>query len=88
MNDDEPVLLHAEGHVLHITLNRPRALNALTHTMVRAIDEALTGAADDDAVTAVVISGAGERGLCSRRRHPLDLRGRPCGPPRLRGLLA
>uniref|UniRef100_A0AAU3GNZ0 3-hydroxyisobutyryl-CoA hydrolase n=1 Tax=Streptomyces sp. NBC_01401 TaxID=2903854 RepID=A0AAU3GNZ0_9ACTN len=65
MNDDEPVLLHAEGHVLHITLNRPRALNALTHTMVRAIDEALTGAADDDAVTAVVISGAGERGLCA-----------------------
>lgn len=37
MNDDEPVLLHTEGHILHITLNRPRALNALTHTMVRRI---------------------------------------------------
>jgi len=65
MNDDEPVLLHTEGHVLHITLNRPRALNALTHTMVRAIGEALTLAAEDDAVTAVVIGGAGERGLCA-----------------------
>lgn len=65
MNDDEPVLLHTEGRILHIALNRPRALNALTHTMVRAIDEALTGAADDDGVTAVVISGAGERGLCA-----------------------
>ncbi|MEU8709807.1 enoyl-CoA hydratase/isomerase family protein [Streptomyces sp. NPDC048565] len=65
MNDDEPVLLHTEGRILHITLNRPRALNALTHTMVRGIDEALTGAADDDEVTAVVISGAGERGLCA-----------------------
>ncbi|MGW4231757.1 enoyl-CoA hydratase/isomerase family protein [Streptomyces sp. NPDC004980] len=65
MYDDEPVLLHTEGHTLHITLNRPRALNALTHSMVRRIDEALTLGDADDAVTAVVISGAGERGLCA-----------------------
>ncbi|MFI9491054.1 MULTISPECIES: enoyl-CoA hydratase/isomerase family protein [Streptomyces] len=65
MNDDESVLLHTEGHILHITLNRPRALNALTHSMVRIIDEALDQAAGDDAVAAVLISGAGERGLCA-----------------------
>ncbi|WP_250291396.1 enoyl-CoA hydratase/isomerase family protein [Streptomyces atroolivaceus] len=65
MNDDEPVLLHTEGHVLHITLNRPRALNALTHSMVRGIGEALTLAAEDDTVIAVVIGGAGGRGLCA-----------------------
>ncbi|MEU0126548.1 MULTISPECIES: enoyl-CoA hydratase/isomerase family protein [unclassified Streptomyces] len=65
MNDDEPVLLHTAGRVLHITLNRPRALNALTHTMVRGIDEALTRAAGDDDVTAVVIAGSGDRGLCA-----------------------
>ncbi|WP_031081204.1 enoyl-CoA hydratase/isomerase family protein [Streptomyces sp. NRRL WC-3549] len=65
MNDDEPVLLHTEGHTLHITLNRPKALNALTHTMVRLIDEALAQAATDASVVAVVISGAGERGLCA-----------------------
>ncbi|MFF2138522.1 enoyl-CoA hydratase/isomerase family protein [Streptomyces sp. NPDC058193] len=65
MNDDEPVLLHTEGHLLHITLNRPRALNALTHAMVRRIDEALTLAAGDDTVAAVVIRGAGDRGLCA-----------------------
>jgi enoyl-CoA hydratase len=65
MNDDEPVLLHTEGPVLHITLNRPRAINALTHTMVRRIAEALTRAAADDEVTAVLITGAGERGLCA-----------------------
>ncbi|MFI2780353.1 enoyl-CoA hydratase/isomerase family protein [Streptomyces sp. ALB3] len=65
MNDDEPVLLHTDGRVLHITLNRPRALNALTHSMVRGLDEALTLAAGDDAVTAVVIQGAGGRGLCA-----------------------
>ncbi|WP_328907715.1 enoyl-CoA hydratase/isomerase family protein [Streptomyces sp. NBC_00234] len=64
MNDDT-VLLHTEGRTLHITLNRPRALNALTHAMVRRIDEGLATAEQDDSVVAVVISGAGERGLCA-----------------------
>ncbi|MFF2324933.1 MULTISPECIES: enoyl-CoA hydratase/isomerase family protein [unclassified Streptomyces] len=65
MNHDESVLLHTEGRVRHITLNRPRALNALNHAMVLRIDEALAEAAADDAVTAVLITGAGERGLCA-----------------------
>ncbi|WP_411083356.1 enoyl-CoA hydratase/isomerase family protein [Streptomyces sp. cmx-18-6] len=66
MNDDDrPVLLEARGRSLHITLNRPRAINALTHTMVRLLDEALAGAERDEAVTSVVLSGAGERGLCA-----------------------
>ncbi|MGW8887523.1 enoyl-CoA hydratase/isomerase family protein [Streptomyces sp. NPDC055749] len=62
---DDTVLLHTEGHTLHITLNRPRALNALTHTMVRRVAEGLATAEQDDSVVAVVISGAGERGLCA-----------------------
>lgn len=59
MNNEDPVLLHTEGRTRHITLNRPRALNALTHTMVLRVDEALTAAEQDDSVTAVLISGAG-----------------------------
>ncbi|MEU4930530.1 enoyl-CoA hydratase/isomerase family protein [Streptomyces yokosukanensis] len=62
---DEPVLFHTTGRAAHITLNRPRALNALTHTMVRRIDEALTAWEHDPAVETVVITGAGERGLCA-----------------------
>ncbi|MEU3655910.1 enoyl-CoA hydratase/isomerase family protein [Streptomyces sp. NPDC032161] len=65
MNHDDPVLTHTEGRVRHITLNRPRALNALNHAMVLRIDEALAEAERDDAVTAVLITGAGERGLCA-----------------------
>lgn len=65
MNHDDPVLTHTEGRVLHITLNRPSALNALNHAMVLRIDAALTEAERDDAVTAVLITGAGERGLCA-----------------------
>ncbi|MFD3414951.1 enoyl-CoA hydratase/isomerase family protein [Streptomyces cyaneofuscatus] len=65
MIDDRPVLLETRGHSLHITLNRPRAINALTHTMVRLLDEALARAEQDEAVTSVVLAGAGERGLCA-----------------------
>ena len=63
--DEAPVLVHRDGRVGRIVLNRPRAINALNHVMVRRIDEALTAWERDDAVTAVVITGAGERGLCA-----------------------
>ncbi|MGW0845458.1 enoyl-CoA hydratase/isomerase family protein [Streptomyces sp. NPDC002787] len=62
---EEPVLLHTVGRAAHITLNRPKSLNALNHTMVRRIDEALTAWEDDPAVETVVLTGAGERGLCA-----------------------
>ncbi|MFD2474753.1 enoyl-CoA hydratase/isomerase family protein [Amycolatopsis silviterrae] len=48
-----------------ITLNRPRALNALNHGMVRAISQHLEKWRDDPGVRAVVVDGAGERGLCA-----------------------
>ncbi|CBG67949.1 POSSIBLE ENOYL-COA HYDRATASE ECHA9 (ENOYL HYDRASE) (UNSATURATED ACYL-COA HYDRATASE) (CROTONASE) [Streptomyces scabiei 87.22] len=63
--EEEPVLLRTVGRAAHIVLNRPRALNALNHTMVRRIDEALTAWEHDPAVETVVITGAGERGLCA-----------------------
>lgn len=62
---EETVLLHTAGRAAHITLNRPKALNALTHAMVRRIDEALTAWEKDPAVETVVLTGAGERGLCA-----------------------
>lgn len=65
MNHEDPVLLHTEGHIRHLTLNRPRALNALNHTMVLRLSEALDEAEADPSVAAVVLTGAGERGLCA-----------------------
>ncbi|MFB7322460.1 MULTISPECIES: enoyl-CoA hydratase/isomerase family protein [unclassified Streptomyces] len=62
---EEPVLFHTDGRAAHITLNRPKALNALTHEMVRRIDAALTAWEHDPAVETVVVTGAGERGLCA-----------------------
>ncbi|MFJ4320760.1 enoyl-CoA hydratase/isomerase family protein [Streptomyces lavendulae] len=59
------VLLRTEGHAAYITLNRPKALNALSHPMVLRIEQALTAWAEDPAVALVVIEGAGDRGLCA-----------------------
>ncbi|MGW4839630.1 enoyl-CoA hydratase/isomerase family protein [Streptomyces globisporus] len=65
MNDDRPVLLETRGTCMHLTLNRPGALNALSHTMVRLLDEALARAEQDEAIHSVLLSGAGDRGLCA-----------------------
>jgi enoyl-CoA hydratase len=62
---DDEILTRVEGSVGVITLNRPKAINSLTHGMVTAMADALRSWADDDAVTAVVVTGAGERGLCA-----------------------
>ncbi len=48
-----------------ITLNRPRALNSLNHDMVLAITEHLEAWRSDAGVRAVLIDGAGDRGLCA-----------------------
>lgn len=61
----DDVLVSTTGMVGSIILNRPQALNALTHGMVVRITEALKAWESDDAVQTVVISGAGQRGLCA-----------------------
>ena len=53
------------GHLGHIILNRPRAINALTATMVSLIADTLDAWEHDDGVATVLLSGAGERGLCA-----------------------
>ncbi len=59
------VIFQRSGTMGRITLNRPQALNALTHEMCRAIHQCLARWAVDDAVRLVVIDGAGERAFCA-----------------------
>lgn len=61
----EDVVVERRGRAGIITLDRPTAMNALTHGMVLAVLDALDGWRDDDAVQTVIIRGAGERGLCA-----------------------
>lgn len=51
--------------VATLTLNRPRAINALTLEMIQGATEQLLLWSTDDAVTSVELRGAGERGFCS-----------------------
>jgi enoyl-CoA hydratase len=64
-DESDEVLTHVDGNVGLVTLNRPKAINSLNQQMVDALCAVLSDWADDDAVRAVVLSGAGERGLCA-----------------------
>ena len=65
MGENEDVLVSVDRGVGLITLNRPKAINSLTHPMVTTLARVLTEWETDDDVTAVVVEGAGERGLCA-----------------------
>ena len=73
------VLFEQRGALGLITLNRPQALNALTHGMVLAMASQLDLWAQDDTIEVVAIRGAGEkafaaggdiRALYANRRTP------------------
>jgi enoyl-CoA hydratase len=55
------ILFERRGAAGLITLNRPAALNAVTHGMVLALRAQLDAWGDDPAITRVVITAAGER---------------------------
>ena len=59
------IICEKRGHAGCITLNRPKALNALNEGMVLAIAAALNEWSQDDAVRHVVIRGAGEKAFCA-----------------------
>ena len=61
----DTVLVEQRGRLGVLTLNRPRAINALDLVMVRTAQQALDRWADDDSVTTVLVTGAGDRGLCA-----------------------
>ncbi len=65
MNVEAEVLVEEFDGIGLITLNRPKANNALTLGMVRVIAAALNGWSASDGVRLVLIRGAGERGLCA-----------------------
>jgi enoyl-CoA hydratase/carnithine racemase len=64
--DSEPVLLRSRDNkgVATLTLNRPRQYNALSRSMMSALETAMDEIRDDEGVRAVVLEGAG-RGFCA-----------------------
>ena len=53
------------GHLGRITLDRPKALNALTLDQVHSMHPKLDAWAADSDVTCITIEGAGEKAFCA-----------------------
>ena len=60
----ETLLLNQEGHALHVTLNRPKARNAMSLTMVNELMAVFESLKDQPEIRAVVLRGA-EKSFCS-----------------------
>jgi len=59
------ILTERRGQLGLITLNRPRALNALNTDMCQIFLETLLSWREDPEISQVTVQGAGERGLCA-----------------------
>jgi enoyl-CoA hydratase/carnithine racemase len=59
------ILFRVLNRVAIVTLNRPAALNALSHEMVRELAALIERCRSDDGIVAVVLRGAGEKGFCA-----------------------
>lgn len=70
-----------DGRLGVIALNRPEAINALSHEMIAGISDTLQAWREDDAVRVVLFEGRGPRGFCAggdvRAVRGLVLDGRP-----------
>lgn len=73
------LVVHSDGAVLRVCLDRPDRRNALTDEIVVALIETIEAAGNDDAVRVITISGTGND-FCSG--FDLSQRGRPQTKPR------
>ena len=60
----ESILYEKSEGIATITINRPKALNALNKQAVLEISSRLDEAEEDETVKVIVITGAGDRGFC------------------------
>lgn len=61
---NDHLLTELKDRVLYLSLNRPDKLNAMSNEMMTGLLDALTQAASDSKIGAVVLTGAG-RGFCA-----------------------
>ncbi|QGU94193.1 short-chain-enoyl-CoA hydratase [Clostridium bovifaecis] len=57
----ENVLLQKEGKIAIVTINRPKALNALNSDTLKELDKVIDEISNDNEVLAVILTGAGEK---------------------------
>jgi enoyl-CoA hydratase/carnithine racemase len=65
LTDGADILCETANHVAFITLNRPAALNALSFEMITELRKVLQRCANDAAVRAILLQGAGDKAFCA-----------------------
>lgn len=65
MTEETDLIIRQDGRAGRITLNRPKALNALTYDQSLAIERTIDQWANSDDIQLVIIDGAGERAMCA-----------------------
>lgn len=65
MTQDQEIICERRGAAGFVLLNRPKALNALSHGMVRELARALDAWENDPAVTRIVVTASGEKAFCA-----------------------
>ena len=65
MEAEREILFRVVNRVAIITLNRPAALNALSHAMVRELAVLVEHCRTDSGIVALVLKGAGAKGFCA-----------------------
>jgi enoyl-CoA hydratase/carnithine racemase len=64
MSEEATILVGVDGGVATVTLNRPEQRNAISLGMEQELHDAMWGLEADEAVRAIVVTGAG-KGFCS-----------------------
>lgn len=77
-SEDQPLLVsHPQPGVALLTLHRPKALNALSSALRKALVQALMALRDDDEVKAVVVTGSGQAFCAGLDLRELSTHGLP-----------
>lgn len=61
----EKVIYEVRDHRATVTINRPEVYNAFDYQTLREMEQAFRDAADDDRVSVIVLTGAGDRAFCT-----------------------
>ncbi|WP_081208005.1 enoyl-CoA hydratase/isomerase family protein [Salegentibacter sediminis] len=59
--DYENILTEEQNGILHITINRPKKLNALNRATIKELHEAFSNAKEDHEVKVIILTGSGEK---------------------------
>ena len=56
----EPVLMHREGRVAIVEMNRPEAMNAMDDKLLKSLSKILKDISIEDSIDVVILKGAGK----------------------------